>query len=281
MRKIAILNLKGGSGKTTTTLNLAVGIARSLPKKNRVLAIDADAQSNLSMTILDGHAAASPTLGHVLLGQADAVDAIRTTRIPQLDVLPAAGHLANATLQLAEEWGRENRLRQALETVEDVYEFVLIDCPPSLSLLSINCLRAATDVLVPIEGVYSVAGLGRLNDTIDLVRKNLDHDPLHVIGLVLTKAMKNPAGTALEQHLRETFGDLVYRTVIPYDAKVEEGIAHHRSVLEHAPTSKAAVAFGELIKEVLKHGQQQNPNPRRSVPKNAGPAGRRKKRRAG
>jgi chromosome partitioning protein len=271
MRTIACLNLKGGSGKTTTALNLAVGFARSLPKKKRVLVIDADAQANLSMTLLDGHAAASPTLGQVLLGQADAVDAIRTTRIPQLDLLPASGTLANATLQLAEEWGRENRLKMALATIEESYELVLLDCPPSLSLLSINCLRAVTEVLVPIDsGVYSVAGLGRLNDTIDLVRKNLDHDPLHVLGLVLTKAMKNAATV-----------DLVYRTVVPYDPKVEEGVAHHRSVLEYSPTSKAALAFGELIREVQKHGQKQQPHARRSLPKDAGAASRRKKRRAG
>ena len=240
MRTIACFNLKGGSGKTTTALNLAVGFSRSLPKKKRTLVIDADPQSSLSMTLLDGHAAASPTLGQVLLGQADAVDAIRTTRISGLDVLPASGNLANATLQLADEWGRENRLKMAIGTVEESYELVLIDCPPSLSLLSINCLRAVTEVLVSIDGAYSVAGLARLNDTIDIVRKNLDHDPLHVLGLLLTKVMKNAPAVVLENGLRESYPGLVYQTVIPYDAKVEEGVAHHRSVLEHAPTSKAA-----------------------------------------
>ena len=199
MRTIAVLNLKGGSGKTTTALNLAVGIARALPKKRRVLLVDGDASANATMTILDGHAAAAPTLGQVLLRQAEASEAIRPTRVPQLNVMPAAGSLANATLQLGEEWGREQRLRTALRTVEASYEVCIIDSPPSMSLLSVNILQAATDVIVPVDsGIYSLAGLVRLNDVIALVRENLDHDALHVIGLVLTKVMTKKAPTTIE-----------------------------------------------------------------------------------
>jgi chromosome partitioning protein len=281
VRTIAILNLKGGSGKTTTALNLAVGFARALPKKKRVLLVDGDASANATMTILDGHAAAAPTLGQVLLRQAEASEAIRPTRVPQLDVLPAAGSLANATLQLGEEWGREQRLRSALRTVEANYEVCIIDSPPTMSLLSVNIMQAVTDVIVPVDsGIYSVVGIARLTDAIALVRENLDHDSLHIIGLVLTKAMKNAATAAIERQLREVFGELVYRTVIPYDVKVEESAAHHRSVLEFAPSSKAAVAFNGLIEEVLNHGRKQA-RPRRHDPKNDGPAISRKKRRAG
>jgi chromosome partitioning protein len=280
MRTIAVLNLKGGSGKTTTALNLAVGLARTLPKKKRLLLIDGDAQANATMTILDGQAAVAPTLGHVLLDEADAIDAIRPTRVPQLDVLPAAGNLANAALQLASEWGREQRLRSALRTVEERYDICVIDSPPSLTLVTVNILQAVTDVLVPIDsGIYSVAGLGRLHDTIELLRKNLDHDPLHIIGLVLNRAMKNPATTSLLRQLRETFGKLVYETVIPFDPKVEEGAACHRTVLEFAPGSKAALAFNGLIEE-MQNGQNKS-RPGRSDAKHAGPGGRGKKRRAG
>jgi chromosome partitioning protein len=281
VRTIAVLNLKGGSGKTTAALNLAVGLARALPKKKRILLVDGDASANATMTILDGHAAAAPTLGQVLLRQAEASDAIRPTRVPQLDVLPAAGSLANATLQLGEEWGREQRLRTALRTVEASYEVCVIDSPPSMSLLSVNILQAVTDVIVPVDsGIYSLAGLVRLTDVIALVRENLDHDPLHVIGLVLTKAMKNAATAAIERQLREAYGELVYRTVIPYDVKVEESAAHHRSVLEFAPNSKAAVAFNGLIEEVLNHDRKQTRR-ERANPKPEGNGERRKKRRAG
>lgn len=281
MRTIAVLNLKGGSGKTTTALNLAVGLARSLPKKKRLLLIDGDAQANATMTILDGHAAAAPTLGHVLLDEADASEAIRPTRVPQLDVLPASGNLANAALQLAGEWGREQRLRNALRPVEALYDVCVIDSPPSLTLVTVNILQAVTDVLVPIDsGIYSVAGLGRLNDTIELLKKNLDHDPLHIIGLVLTKAMKNAGTASLERQLRETFGELVYRTVIPYDPKVEESATHHRTVLEFAPSSKAAVAFNGLIEE-MKHGQKHSRPAGRSDAKHSQSGSRGKKRRAG
>jgi chromosome partitioning protein len=282
VRTIAILNLKGGSGKTTTALNLAVGLARNLPKKKRILLVDGDASANATMTILDGHAAAAPTLGQVLLRQAEASEAIRATRVPQLDVLPAAGSLANATLQLGEEWGREQRLRTALRTVEASYEVCVIDSPPSMSLLSVNILQAVTDVIVPVDtGIYSLAGLVRLNDVIALVRENLDHDPLHIIGLVLTKVMKNAAAASIERQLREAYGELVYRTAIPYDVKVEESAAHHRSVLEFAPSSKAAVAFNGLIEEVLNHEQRKQPRKRRSGPKSEGNGEGRKKRRAG
>lgn len=281
MRTIAVLNLKGGTSKTTTALNLAVGLARALPKKKRLLLVDGDAQANATMTILDGHAAAAPTLGHVLLDQAAAAEAIRPTRVPQLDVLPAAGNLANAALELTNEWGREQRLRTALRSVESLYEVCVIDSPPSLTLVTVNILQAVTDVLVPVDsGIYAIAGLGRLTDTIELLRKNLDHASLHIIGLVVTKAVKTAGATTLERQLRETFGELVYRTVIPYDPKVEESATHHRTVLEYAPACKAAVAFNGLIQEMMKHGQKHS-RPGRSDAKHAGPGGRGKKRRAG
>jgi chromosome partitioning protein len=283
VRTIAVLNLKGGSGKTTTALNLAVGLARALPKKKRVLLVDGDASANATMTILDGHAAAAPTLGQVLLKQAEASEAIRPTRVPQLDVLPAAGSLANAALQLGEEWGREQRLRTALRTVEASYELCIIDSPPSMSLLSVNILQAATDVIVPVDsGIYSLAGLVRLNDVIALVRENLDHAALHIIGLVLTKVMRTKVKgpTPIESQLREAYGALVYRTVIHYDAKIEESATHHRSVLEFDPSSEAAVEFNGLIEEVLNNGRKQA-RPRRSAPKSEGNGDARKKRRAG
>jgi chromosome partitioning protein len=211
------------------------------------------------MTMLEGRRPVEPTLGQVLLDQAGAVEAIRPTRVPQVDILPADGDLANCALLLAEELGRERRLRSALRTVEGKYETCIIDAPPQLSLVLVNILQAVAEIIVPVDaGLYSVAGLGRLQETVDQVRKHLDHAELHIIGLVLTRAMKNKATRDLERLLREAYGDLVYRTAIPHSVKVEEGHARHRTVLEHAPKSPAAVAFEQLITEVLKHGQKRN-----------------------
>jgi chromosome partitioning protein len=259
MRTIAVVNLKGGSGKTTTALALAVGMARRLPKRKRILLIDGDPQANMTMAMLEGCPAEVPTLGEVLLDQAAAAAAIRTTRLPQVDILPSDSDLANCALLLAEELGRERRLRAALRSVESDYEVCVIDSPPQLSLVSVNILQAVTEIVVPVDaGLWSVSGLGRLQETVEQVRKHLDHAELRIIGLVLTRAQKNRATRDLERQLREAYGDLVYETVIPLSVKVEESHARHRSVLEHAPNSPAALAYEQLITEVVKrHGKKQ------------------------
>ena len=151
----------------------------------------------------------------------------------------------------------------------------MIDSPPCLSLVTVNILQAVTDVLVPIDsGIYSVAGLGRLNDTIEMLKKNLDHDPLHIIGLVLTKAMKNAATTSLERQLRETFGKLVYQTVIPFDAKVEEAAACHRTVLEFAPGSQGGRRIQRPDSGDEEHGQKQSAPPDDLMRRHPEPGGR-------
>ena len=128
---IACLNWKGGSGKSTTALALAVGLARRLPKNQRVLLVDNDPQANTTMVMLDGRTPEEPTLADVLLDQADAIDAIRKTRVDRLDILPADGRLADCTVLLADELGRERRLRVALRSVEDAYGVCVVDSPPS------------------------------------------------------------------------------------------------------------------------------------------------------
>ena len=285
MRRIAVLNLKGGSSKTTTALSLAVGMALLQEKKKppkRILLVDADPSANASFTILDGRGAPAPTLAHVLLGDAEPSEAIRPTRIPLLNVLPAAGILGTAIPQLELTMGKEQRLSSALRKVEDDYDACIVDSPPSLSLLTTNVLRAVTDVVVPCDSsIYSVSGLSRLQETIIEVRKFLDHDPLHIIGMVLTKVVTgNPAAKTTEKKLRELFGQLVFRTVVPYDPAVENALNSHRSVLEFAPQSEAAKAYNKLIMEILNHGKQ-NARPTRPVHGRTEPTQRGKKRRAG
>jgi chromosome partitioning protein len=254
VRSLAIVNLKGGSGKTTTALSLGVGLAR---RGRRVLLLDSDPQANATMTLLEGEPPGDPTLGHVLLDQADAQEAIRTTRVDGLDVLPADARLADAAVLLADQLGRERRLRAALRGLGDAYDMVLADAAPQLSLVSINVLNAVDALIVPVDaGIYSLAGLSRLQAAIEDVRRYLDNPGLHIAGLVLTRVQKNKATADIEDQLRAAFGDLVYRTTVPHSVRVEEAHARHRTVLEFAPTSAPARAYESLLEEVLNDGRQ-------------------------
>lgn len=255
MRSIAVVNLKGGSGKTTTALCLAVGAAA---RDLRVLMIDADPQGNASMTMLDGNPPDGPTLGHVLLDRADAVEAIRPTRIEGVDLIPADAGLADAALLLADQLGRERRLRNAMAAVEGDYDLIVIDVAPQLNLVGINVLNYAAELLVPVDaGLYSVAGLGRLQETVEQVRRHLDNRLLRISGLVLTRAHNNRATKDVEAQLREAFGGLVRRAVVPHSVRVEEAHARHRTVLEFAPRSTPALAYDRLVTEVLEDGDDQ------------------------
>ena len=255
MRRIAVVNLKGGSAKTTTTLCLAVGMARS---GRRVLLVDADSQANASMTMMDGagEGDGGPTLGQVLLGQATAAAAIRPTRVPGLDLLPADGTLADAALHLADAIGREHRFRRALDSLGTSYDLVIVDCPPSLSLVSVNVLAGVAELVVPVDaGIYSVAGLAQLQKAMGEVREYLGNAALDLAGLVITKVHPNRATRDIEAQLREAYGELVYRSTIPHSVKVEEAHARNLTVLEYSPTSGPAKAYESLIAEILTDGQ--------------------------
>jgi chromosome partitioning protein len=256
MRRIAVVNLKGGTGKTTTSLALAVGIANRL-KKGRVLFLDGDAQGNASTCLMDGATPRPPTLTEVMMDEADITEAIRPSRHPKIDIIPATTSLADCTAWLADQIGREQRLRTALQTVDDSYELAILDAPPALSLVSVNCLNAAEELLVPLEaGLYSILGVARLQETIDKIKRHLANPDLHILSLVLQRVMKNRATRELEAQLRASYGKLVCSSVIPYSADVPLAEAHFRTVLEFAPKSPAAVAFEALITEVMKHGRK-------------------------
>ena len=181
-----------------------------------------------------------------------AIDAIRPTRIDRLDILPADGRLAECTVLLANETGRERRLSIALRSVEDSYGVCVVDSPPQLSLLTVNILKAATEVLVPIDpGLFAIAGLGRLQETVEKVRHHLQHPDLSLAGLLITRATKNKITGDLERQLREAYGELVYRAVIPASVKIEEAHASYRSILEWDPKSPVGKAYDELVTEVL------------------------------
>jgi chromosome partitioning protein len=257
MRTIAVVNLKGGVGKTTTSLGLAVGLAGRLRKGRRLLVVDGDSQGSATTTLLDGKAPNKPTITQVLLDDVDASEAIRPSRYPGIDLLPADSSLADCTVWLADQVGREQRLRSALRNVGDPYDFIIVDSPPAMSLITVNVLQAVDELLVPVDAAYALMGLTRLQETVDKIRKHLSHPDLAIIGVVLTRAMGNRASRELEAQVRAAYGKLVYSSVIPYAAQVELAAAMHRTVLEYAPKSPAAAAFEALITEVLgKHGRK-------------------------
>ena len=255
MRRIAIMQAKGGSGKTTTALCLAVGMAR---RGMRTLLVDADSQGNASLTMLDGQGAEPPTLGNVLLGQVEAAGAIRRTRVDGLDLLPADARLADAALLLADQIGREHRFRRALDPLDGDYDALVVDCPPQLSLVTVNVLAAVGEVIVPVDaGIYAVSGLGQLQQAVADVVEYLGNRSLRVAGLVLTRTHANRATRDIADQLRAAYGPLVYSASIPHSVKVEEAHARNLTVLEFAPTSAPARAYDALLSEVLDDGDEQ------------------------
>jgi chromosome partitioning protein len=254
VRTIAIVSMKGGVGKTTLALSLAVAMAKTLPKRRKILVVDSDPQGNATMTMLDGKAPADPTLGQVLLADSEAIDAIRPSRHPGIDLLPADVSLADCTLLLADQMGREHRLRSALKGVEGSYEACIIDAPPTMSLLNVNVLNAARELVVPIApDVYSAAGLGKLHETVDQVRKHLCHPELCIVALALVRVQKHKAHADFERELRAHYGGLVCKSTIPDSVQVQIACSKHRTIGEVAPSSPAAVAIDRLVKE-LTHG---------------------------
>jgi chromosome partitioning protein len=252
MRKIALVCEKGGTGKTTTATALAVGLAR---RGSRVLLIDADQQSNASWTIGGGQGAEPPTLAAVLTRRASAVEAIRGTSTPGLDLLPADQELGGVNVALAQELGRDTRLRSALAPIDGDYDFVLIDTGPVFNTILANVLVYAVEVVTPLDpGVYAVLGLVQLEATIAEVREAYN-DKLRLAGLVLTKVSRNNVSRDVEAELRAKYGELVYKAVIPASAKVEEAHSRGLVVSDFSPKSAAAVAYAELVEEVINGGR--------------------------
>ncbi|MFI5458984.1 MAG: ParA family protein [Isosphaerales bacterium] len=246
--------MKGGVGKTTLALSLAVSMAKNLPRRKKILVVDCDPQSNISYSLLEGKAPADPTLSQVLLAESEASQAIRPSRHPGIDLLPADVSLADCTLLLADQMGREHRLRSALRSVEGAYETCIIDAPPTMSLININVMNAALELIVPIApDVYSASGLGKLHEIVEQVRKHLCHPELCIVALALVRLQKHKAHAEFERELRAHYGKLVCKATIPDSVQVQLACAKHRTIGEYAPSSPAAVAIDRLVQELI-HG---------------------------
>jgi chromosome partitioning protein len=251
MRVLAWCSAKGGTAKSTSAINSAVALAKS---GLRTLLVDLDPQANASLVMLQGQTAAAPSVAAVLLGEAEASAAVRATPTPGLDVLPSALDLADANLTLTSAIGRETRLRAALAGLG--YDVVVIDTPPTLSLLVVNALVAADDVLIPVEpSLFALQGLGSLQSAVDDVRRYLDNPRLRIGGILLTRTRRDRVSQDVEGQLRAAFPGLVFKATVPASVKVEEAHGRFMSVLDFAPRSPGATAYLALAKEIIANGR--------------------------
>lgn len=253
MRTIAIANQKGGCGKTTTAVNLAAALAQT---GKRVLIVDLDPQGHTTLAFGQDHDKLSLTIFNALTftdTQAPMAEIIGVTNIESLDLAPSNILLAGAELELMLVFGREFVLSEQLNSIKETYDIGIIDCPPSLGLLSINALVASSDVIVPVQAhYYAMEGLKQLLQTVNIIRERFRPCYVKILGLLLT-FMENRTSLCkdVQQQMREYFGDLVFNTVIHRTVKLAEAPSAGQSIITYAPGSKGAAEYKALAAEIL------------------------------
>jgi chromosome partitioning protein len=250
---LAITNQKGGVGKTTTTVNLAASLAAA---KKRVLLIDLDPQGNATMGSAIDKSRQPVTIYDVLIGKKTVREARVHSAAGKYDILPANRELAGAEVELVDIENREVRLKDALKEVQDEYDFILIDCPPALNLLTLNGLVAAKSVMIPMQcEYYALEGLSDLVNTIKKVRNHLNSD-LQIEGLLRTMYdPRNSLAQQVSEQLLKHFGDKVYRTVIPRNIRLAEAPSFGLPALYHDRDSRGTQAYLALAGELLNNAE--------------------------
>ncbi len=252
-RILATTNQKGGVGKTTTAINLAASLAAS---DLRVLLVDSDPQGNATSGVGVQKSLERTSMYHALLGDSPAETTIVATSFEGLSLIPADKNLVGANLELVDLPEREFRLRQRLAPIRGNYDYVIIDCPPALDLLTLNALMAADAVLVPIQcEFFALEGISELMDTIDRIRESFHH-PLQVEGILLTMYDDRTNLTRqVAADLREFFQDQVFKTIVPRSVKLAEAPSFGKPILAYDPRSKGAESYIQLAKEILDREQ--------------------------
>ncbi|HAK1273387.1 TPA: ParA family protein [Listeria monocytogenes] len=249
---IALANQKGGVGKTTSSVNLSSSLA-FLGKK--VLLVDIDPQGNASSGVGVNKGEIEHCIYDVLVDDVAIQDVLQKTDLDNLNVIPATIQLAGAEVELVPAISREIRLKKAIDSIRDDYDYVIIDCPPSLGLLTLNALTAADSVLIPVQcEYYALEGLSQLLNTIRIVQKHLNED-LKIEGVLLTMLdARTNLGIQVIEEVKKYFQNKVFNTIIPRNVRLSEAPSHGKPILLYDAKSKGAEVYLELAKEVVAHG---------------------------
>lgn len=251
---ISIVNQKGGVGKTTTTVNLSAYLAQHGEK---VLVIDLDPQGNATSGYGFDKSALETSVYDLLVNDTPIKEVIQSTNRENIDMCPTNINLAGAEVELVSAMSRETILKRAVDTISENYDFILIDCPPSLGLLTLNALAASTDVIVPIQGeYYALEGLTQLIDTINLVRKHLN-PTIGIFGVVITMFDGRTQLTRqVTEEVRKYFGEKVFNTVIPRNIRLAEAPSYGKTIVEYDPKSRGGHAYNDLAIEVISRARK-------------------------
>lgn len=251
---ISIANQKGGVGKTTTTVNLASILAE---KNKKVLLIDADPQGNASSG-LGVEKEVEYSTYEVLVNDTDIRDTIQDTRIKKLKVCPANMNLAGAEVELVSMMSREQRLKEKLDKIKKEFDYIFIDCPPSLGLITLNSFTASDSVLIPVQCEYfALEGLGQLLNTVNLVKKHLNKDIVIEGALLTMYDMRTNLSNQVVKEVKKYFDNKVYKTVIPRNVRLSEAPSYGMAITEYDPKSKGAKSYIKFAKEFLKMNEEE------------------------
>jgi len=252
-RIISVANQKGGVGKTTTAINLAASIAIA---EKRVLLIDFDPQGNATSGVGVVKNEVKTGIYHALIQHRDIKEIVRDTELSFLRVVPSTIDLIGAEIELVDDPEREYRLKEALNVIKNEYDYILIDCPPSLSLLTVNALTASDSVIIPLQcEYYALEGLSQLLNTLDLVKKNLN-PMLEIEGILLTMFdSRNNLSHQVADEVKNHFNSKVFNTIISRNVRLSESPSFGKPVLLYDIVSKGAINYMELAKEIISRGR--------------------------